>query len=146
MEQLELFNFPRRGNPKDVHFTPDDYAKLIVEWAKPSGICLDPFKGRGAFYNVLPSPKYYCEISENIDFFTFAEQVDWIISNPPYSVFSEVLDHSMKIAENIVYLVYIQKILAQTIVNKLATWGGIKRMLVLGGGGIKWGLLVGSLQ
>ena len=36
--------------------------------------------------------------------------MDWIIGNPPYSVMNRWLDHSMKLADNIAYLIPIAKL------------------------------------
>jgi hypothetical protein len=57
------------------------------------------------FYNLLPIDTDYCEIQENINFFEYESKVDWIIGNPPYSIFNEWMQHSFDIADNIVYLV-----------------------------------------
>lgn len=68
---------------------------------------LDPFRGTGAFFNNFPeyTDKRWCEIDNGRDFFDCTDKVDWIISNPPYSIFDAVLDHSFDIADNVVYLV-----------------------------------------
>ena len=63
-------------------------------------IVLDPFLGDGAFYEQYPSyvKKDWCEIDNGRDFFEYNKEVDWIISNPPYSKLNEVFKHSVKIS------------------------------------------------
>ena len=48
---------------------------------------LDPARGLGAFYDNFPQfvTKDWCDISAGEDFLKHSSQVDWIITNPPYS-------------------------------------------------------------
>ena len=98
--------------------TPIHIARKIINLFFPKiyndEFLLDPFKGNGVFYNNFPkeNPKDWCEIKEGKDFFDFNKKVDWIISNPPYSIFDEVLEHSFEIADNIVYLVPLSKVVS----------------------------------
>ena len=91
----------------DVVYTPRPLAKRIIDHFPLKGRLLDPCKGDGAFYDQFPEgcQREWCEISQGKDFFEFKEHVDWIVSNPPYSLFREFLRHSMRIADNIVYLI-----------------------------------------
>lgn len=43
-----------KANPNDVVFTPEPLAKMVIETFTPTGKCLDPCKGRGAFFQYLP--------------------------------------------------------------------------------------------
>lgn len=131
-----LSNFEVKTNPSDVVFTPDAAAKAILDEFNPQGRILDPCKGGGAFYRQLPadSEKYWCEIRDGVDFFKFNEQVDWIISNPPYSTFDDWLAHSFRLADNVVYLIPIGKVFkSMTMLNMIAEYGGIVKMLVMPG-------------
>ena len=65
---------------------------------------LDPSKGDGSFYDQLEGCKDWCEISEGKDFFEYTKKVDWIITNPPWSLMRKFLQHGMDLADNIVYL------------------------------------------
>ena len=96
----------------DKIYTPVETAKDIISKFNLSGKVLDPFKGNGAFYDNLPETveKDWCEIDLGRDFFDYNEKVDWIISNPPYSIFGPVIEHSMEIADNIVYLIPLNKL------------------------------------
>ena len=106
MSQMQLIQ--QALNKNDEVYTPDWCAADIVAWFKPTGRILEPCKGYGAILKYLPDADW-CEISEGKDFFAWVEPVDWIVSNPPYSIFKEWLAHSFKIAPNIVYLMPLQK-------------------------------------
>ena len=119
----------------DKVYTPENIAKLIINKFNLSGKVLDPFKGQGAFYNNYPETvkKDWCEIDEGKDFFEYKEHVDWIISNPPYSIYDEVMDHSFEIADNIVYLVPLNKIVSSLgRVKKIKEFGGVPYIYIIG--------------
>lgn len=121
--------------PKDIVFTPEPIAKGIIDFLKPYGKCLDPCKGDGAFYNYLPEGADYCEIREGKDFFTYNEKVDWVIGNPPYSIFEDFLKKAFEIADNVSYLVPTNKIFQrQLIMDMINKYGGIKSMVIFGSG------------
>ena len=134
MGQLKLFDIYSNVNESDIHYTPRGISSQIVSWANPKGVCLDPFRGDGSFYDFLPQPKLWCELQEGKDFFQFGGYVDWIISNPPYSIFCDVLKHSFEVSENVIYLTFMQKFFSHKIMRLTESWGGIKRILVVGGG------------
>lgn len=114
----------RKAMPKkntttnDNVMTPSWLAEKIVEHFQPRGVILDPCAGDGAFTSAMADLKalgYYCENREGAacyngcDFFDMPapeiRQVDYIVSNPPYSILTPWLEHSFKIAENVIYLV-----------------------------------------
>lgn len=118
----------------DKIYTPVETAKTIISKFELYGKVLDPFKGDGAFYNNLPDnvEKDWCEIDLDKDFFEYNEKVDWIISNPPYSIFGPVIEHSMEIADNIVYLIPLNKLTSSfTRVKQLYDFGGIPYIYLL---------------
>ena len=90
-------------NPNDVIYTPKELAINCINSfdLKTNDTVLDPFFGNGIFFNNYPDyvNKQLCEIDPpfNKDFFKFNEQVDYIISNPPFSMISKVLEHTVKI-------------------------------------------------
>ena len=106
-------------NKNDIVFTPDEIAEKLVKMFKPTGKILEPCKGEGAFMKFLPKNTDWCEIADGRDFFDYTKKVDWIITNPPYSNFDDFLKHSMEVANNIVFLVPIAKM--------LKSWGTIKK-------------------
>jgi hypothetical protein len=118
----------------DVVLTPDDVARDIVAHFRPVGKVLDPCRGDGAFLRHMPGAEW-CEIREGRDFFLWDTPVDWIVSNPPYSCFSDFLRHSFGVAENIVYLIPINKPFnSDRIMREIFAWGGIETILVIGPG------------
>jgi len=118
-------------NPKDVVYTPPDCAKMIVDRFNPTGRILEPCRGRGAFTDLMPGCEW-CEIEQGRDFFAWTEPVDWIVSNPPYSVFDAWLDHSFRLADNVVYLIPFDKIFkSMGTINKVFEYGGIRTAIVM---------------
>ena len=92
--------------PSDYVLTPEWCAKDIINHFNPKGKILDPCRGLNkVFHKLMPKNSQWCEIQEGKDFFNFTDKVDWIIGNPPYSIFHEWMKHSYSMADNIVYLV-----------------------------------------
>jgi len=119
---------------KDVVFTPPEIAEAIVRHFAPTGKMLDPCRGDGAFWRNMPGADY-CELQEGKDFFEYTQSVNWIISNPPYSCFSDWLRHSFEIAENIVYLIPINKAFnSSSMLRQTYEWGGIAEIVHIGPG------------
>ena len=98
-------------NKNDVVFTPNKFAKKICSMFPISGDVLEPCRGEGAFMKYLPKNTEWCEITEGRDFFDYNKKVDWIVTNPPYSVFDHFLDHSFELADNVVLLIPVAKVL-----------------------------------
>lgn len=119
----------------DIVYTPNHVAKNILDFLNPKGTCLDPCKGDGAFYNLFPSDnRDYCEIREGKDFFLYNEKVDWVIGNPPYSIFEDFLNKAFEISKNVSYLVPTNKIFQrQIIMESINKWGGGKEYYNLWG-------------
>jgi len=122
-------------DPSDIVFTPDFVSKQIISLLNPTGLCLDPCRGDGAFFKYLPAGSDYCEVREGKDFFTYDKKVDWIIGNPPYSIFEEFLKKSFEISQNVSFLVPTNKIFQrQIIMDMINRYGGIKSMVIYGSG------------
>lgn len=123
--------------PNDVILTPEPIAKeMIALYDIPEGAkVLDPCSGEGVFYDNYPAhcEKDWCEISKGRDFFAYTDSVDWIISNPPYSIFEEFLTHSLKIADNVCFLVPLAKVVSSLRrINKVLDYGGFVSMHIIG--------------
>lgn len=123
------------GNDKnDKIYTPLHVAKQVIDTFGLYGKVLDPFMGGGAFYDQLPNyvQKDWCEIDKGRDFFDYTNKVDWIISNPPYSILDEVLEHSFEIADNVVYLVPLSKIFTSLKrIRGILKYGNIREIHIL---------------
>jgi len=103
------------------HQTPELLAIKLIDEIKEElmngDVVLEPFKGEGAFYNNLPDNivKRYCEIEEGIDFRSYTENVDWVISNPPFrlldgesrnnSIYKIILHFSLMVNKGMCFLI-----------------------------------------
>lgn len=131
------------ANPADIVMTDRVVARKIVQHFKPSGLVLDPCKGAGAFLDEMPGSSW-CEVRDGRDFFEWHSHVDWLVSNPPFSIFYEWLVHSMDIADNIVYLIPLGKVWqSNRVLRKVHDWGGIREILIVGNGRKELGFPVG---
>jgi len=97
----------RNYNSNDDIMTPKYLAKALIKYFKPKGKILEPCKGTGNFLEYLPKDALWCEIKEGKNFFNFYDRVDWIITNPPWSQIRNFLRHSLKISNNIIFLMTI---------------------------------------
>lgn len=91
------------SKPNDVVFTPLSLAQQMIEMAdiQPTDWVLDPSRGGGVFYDNLPScHRAYCEITEGKDFFDWKSPVDVVIGNPPFSLWTKWLNHTLSICQN----------------------------------------------
>lgn len=133
----------------DIIITPTDIASDVVRHFTLSGKILDPCRGNGAFSDLIPYCQW-CEIRDGKDFFQWTEHVDWIISNPPYSIFAEFLRHSMCVADNIVFLIPVNKVFnSDRIMREIWGWGGVQEIYVIGGGsllGFPIGFCIGAVH
>lgn len=99
---------PRGGN--DLVMTPRPLAKVIIDHFHPEGAILDPCRGDGAFYDQYPAGcvRDWCEVREGRDFLKNWpapwEHYEWVITNPPWSLFRPFLRRSMEVADNVVFL------------------------------------------
>ena len=123
------------SNYSDEHFTDRKVAQRIIEHFKPKGRILEPFRGSSVFYDQLPSDTLWCEITDGRDFFDFHQPVDWIISNPPFSNLTAVLQHSFTLSVNTVYLCPLSKIYSSAArLRLIRDLAGVKEELHMGPG------------
>lgn len=119
------------NDTNDKIYTPVEIAKQIIDLFPLYGKVLDPFMGGGSFYEQFPLAleKDWCEIDKGKNFFDYNQSVDWIVSNPPYSIFDEVLEHSFEIADNVVYLVPMSKVFSSfNRIRKILNYGDIREI------------------
>lgn len=119
----------------DDVMTPRPLAKAIVEHFRPSGICLDPCRGEGAFFDCLPDDSLWFEVKEGRDFLTgtfpYGDGVNWIVSNPPWSQIRPFLARSMSVSDNVVFLLTVNHIWTKARIRDIRAAGfGIKEILL----------------
>lgn len=92
-----------RQKPKDKFYTPLKLAKELIALVplEDGDVVLDPCMGKGAFYEQYPNfvKKDYCEIDLGIDFFKYEKRIDWIITNPPYSILDKWFEKTCQICK-----------------------------------------------
>lgn len=129
--------------------TPDWCAADIVQYFKPYGEVLEPFKGDGIFLRYLPAA-LWCEIDEGRDFFDWDRSVDWIISNPPYSQTRQCFKHACSLAEHVVFLVPLRNVFSgYGFVKELQRVGGLQEIRLYGTGsrlGFPMGNCIGAIH
>ena len=97
-----------RKSPFDEIYTPKPVALRMIEMCdlKEGDLVLDPSYGEGVFYNNLPDyvSKEWCEIEKGIDFFEYNKKVDCIVGNPPYSIWTKWLKHTITLTDKFCYI------------------------------------------
>jgi hypothetical protein len=129
-------NKTRCGGTHDKIMTPPKIAQKIINWLpiKPTDIILDPAKGCGAFFYNFPNKErvYFCEIDDGKDFFNWTNNVDWIITNPPYSIFDAFLKHAFNVSKNVCFLLPLSKLVSSMgRIRKYAEYGGVPKILII---------------
>ena len=139
----------RKTTPNDVIMTKPETAKWIIDYFKPTGTILEPCKGEGAFLKFLPKDTEWCEITEGRNFFDYKKKVDWIITNPPFSIFDDFLLHAFNVADNIVFFCPLNKVFkGKRLDIKIKEYGDIKEIIHMGSGGMHkfpFGFVVGCI-
>jgi len=140
-------NQEKRG---DIVYTPDWVAEDMIRHFRPAGRVLEPCKGGGAFLRALPPQAEWCEIEDGVDFFEWRDPVDWVVSNPPYSLTRKWFRHSYGVADNLLYLVPLRNVFSgYGFVREIYDFGGIVEIRVYGTGGklgFPMGNAVGAFQ
>lgn len=136
-------NIKTQNNQTDKVYTPQEIANYIIKDIDNkfgiSGKILEPCLGGGSFYKAFDLikgrySKEWCEIDKGKNFFDYKNKTDWIITNPPYSIFDDFLKHSMELSDNIVLLIPIAKLTSsyRRIID-IKKYGGVKYINVLKG-------------
>jgi hypothetical protein len=108
----------------------------MIDRFKPAGRVLEPCKGSGVFMGLLPAGTEWCEIDEGRDFFKWTKHVDWVVSNPPYSLTRKWFRHSYEVATNLLYLVPLRNVFSGFgFVREIHDFGGIVEIRLYGTGG-----------
>ena len=96
----KIRNIKERKTANDVLYTPLPIAIKLINMIgiKETDKVLDPSRGKGIFYdNLPPCIKDWCEITDGKDFFEYNEEVDIIISNPPFSIYTKWIQNCIKL-------------------------------------------------
>lgn len=133
-------------SPGDAVWTPEWVARDMVHWFIPDDTTsiLEPCRGDGNIWKYLPHGSMWCEIARGRDFFAWHKKVDWIITNPPYSIFREFLEHALGIAQNVVFLIPLHNIFRNGRVLKMSKARGWMRHIRYYGGGSEVGFPMGN--
>lgn len=95
----------QRTSPKDVFYTPTAVAVAHIAQipSKEGDLWLDPFRGRGVYYDHFTTDhKEWCEITDGRDFFEYEGTPDVICSNPPYSLLDRVLQKTIELKPRVI--------------------------------------------
>lgn len=116
----------------DRVYTPDEWSSLIIRLMPLYGRVLDPSRGKGAFFDHIPPhcEPLWCELDEGRDFFEFHEKVDWVVTNPPWSIIKSFMEHSFDIADNVCFLITANHAMTKARIN-LALEKGFKMRGIL---------------
>ena len=99
-----------RLNKTDFYPTPTwCYENLDINWSQFS-TAHEPCCGDGRIIDWLEEqgvPTTYSEINEELDFFEWNEEVDLILTNPPFSLAQEFIDHALPRAQTTIMLMRI---------------------------------------
>lgn len=135
-------NKTKESCAEDKVMTPYPVACKLLTHAFPwdiRGDVLEPFMGNGTFYTAIEERHksgnlYWCEIDAGADFFDWKKHVDYIITNPPYSNYEAVLERCFEIADNVLFLVPLNKITNSLgRINKIFAYGGVYKLWVFSG-------------
>lgn len=101
----------QRLNATDFYPTPPwCYENLELDWSKFSS-AHEPCRGDGRIQFFLEEeqgvPCTYSEIMEDKDFFDHHDTTDLILTNPPFSLAKEFIDHSLAISKTCIMLLRI---------------------------------------
>ena len=142
-------NMTGKATASDTIQTNLKIAEMIVEVFNPHGLVLEPCRGNGNIYKYLPEPKDWCEILQGRDFFDYHKKVDWIITNPPYSIYDRFLEHCFEVTDNVVLLVPIAKAFKSMQIERMVDkYGGLSVIWLIGSGtdcGFGFGFPTGCL-
>ena len=103
-------------NKFDYYPTPEwCYEKLPVDWNQFNS-ALEPGSGDGRIVTFLENKGIetdWCEIQKDKDFFKHEGEYDLVITNPPFSLAQEFIEHAMTMAPTVIMLLRINFLGAQ---------------------------------
>lgn len=105
------------NNINDKVYTPhhvaDEVHRVFSHLIKPEDTMLEPFDGEGSFSRLnWCENQSWCEIDKGRDFLQYDDHVDWIVTNPPYSTFDQMLNKMMDVSTNMILVIPVNKLLS----------------------------------
>tara|TARA_R110002167_G_scaffold3059_3_gene14795 strand:+ start:1688 stop:2281 length:594 start_codon:yes stop_codon:yes gene_type:complete len=102
-----MSSIKNRATPNDKIYTPLKVVDIMLDFCeyKEGQLVLEPARGLGAIYDKLKTPKEYCEIEEDKDYFDYHNKVDIVITNPPYSILDKFLKHTYTLCDKFCFLI-----------------------------------------
>ena len=114
----------------DVVMTPIILAEKLVNHFNAKGKGLEPCCGTGNILKFLDNADW-CEISKGKNFFDYNKKVDYIFTNPPWSMIRKFLQHSMELANDIYFLCTINHLWTKARLRDIKEHGfGIKEICI----------------
>ena len=96
-----------RLNKTDLYPTPPwCYENLDINW-KAFSDAHEPCRGDGRIQEFIKDQGISCsytEILEGKDFFEFNDKIDLIVTNPPFSLAKEFIEHSIALSNTVIML------------------------------------------
>ena len=97
----QISKIKKRKESNDIFYTPLQLTLDCIKLNKfeEGDLVLDATAGKKVFYDNYPDfvKKDWCEITDNKDFFEYNKKVDWVYTNPPFSLLNKILDKCCKI-------------------------------------------------
>lgn len=106
----------RKVERNDKYYTPETLVRMHLSKLRgePPGFRIyEPFKGKGAYYNLFPEYFPGCvyewsEIDEGRDFFDYRGEPDIIVSNPPFSQLDKIMERCYELKPIVISFVLLQ--------------------------------------
>jgi hypothetical protein len=99
----ETKRIKERKIANDKIYTPEPLVRKCLKFVpfEDGDMVLDAARGGGVFYNNFPDNvhKDWCEIDDGRDYLLYQGQVDWVVTNPPFSVLNSWFRKTCDVAE-----------------------------------------------
>ncbi|MAO24642.1 MAG: hypothetical protein CMJ25_28170 [Phycisphaerae bacterium] len=107
---MKVWDYESAKGDKSIVMTKPSMAKYLISTIEflDGDVVLEPCRGDCAFYDNFPInvEKEFCEINEGKDFLEYENEVDYVISNPPFvprKLFWSFNQKAMKITRKKIY-------------------------------------------
>lgn len=112
MSSLSRVSLKAKHKKNDIYYTPITAVKIHIDlvpekYKNISCKWLDPCYGTGVYYNNFPHDnKDWCEIEYEKDFFDYTDNVDVIMSNPPFSLINKWIDKCIQLNPSCICILF----------------------------------------